>query len=150
MYVNPKGGIEFNGMNAEYMFYKHLLEKIGVEPQIFYDGKFKSATEPFRLDSMSKENKLMTKVLLDDIHSHVMNKVAESRKLPVSVVDSINNNFLIHTAYDAMKYHIADSILFVDQVHTYIRHELKIDGKDKINFISLSKYMDVPGKTSMY
>src|SRR4030095_10028151 len=28
VYVNPKGGIEFNGMNAQYMFYKHLLEKI--------------------------------------------------------------------------------------------------------------------------
>jgi len=148
VFVNPKGSIEFNGMNVQYMFYKHLLEKIGVEPQIFYDGKFKTATEPFRLDSMSRENKIMTRALLDDIHSHVMEKIATSRNIPLAQLDSINNNFLVHTAFDAVKYHIADSAYFIDQVQSYIKRQLKIGEKDKINFIDLEKYMSAPGKRS--
>lgn len=148
VFVNPKGGIEFNGFNAKYTFYKHLLDKVGVEPQIFYDGKFKTATEPFRLDSMSRENKLMTQALLDDVQTHLINKISESRKIPVTILDSVNNNFLIHTAYDAVRYGIADNNYFVDQVYDYMRRQLKIGAKDKINFISLAKYMSVPAKST--
>lgn len=145
VFVNPKGSIEFNGSNAQYMFYKHLLDKIGVEPQIFYAGKFKTATEPFRLDSMSTPNKIMTSALLDDVHAHIMDKIAASRNIPVAQLDSINDNFLVHTASDAVKYKIADSAWFNDQVRSFIRKQLKIGEKDKINFISMDDYMKTPG-----
>lgn len=99
--VNPKGIVEFNGMSAQYMFFKGLLDKVGVQAQVFYDGKFKSATEPFRLDSMSKENELMTLTLLNDVHGKVMKNIAESRKIGIGQLDSINNNLLVQNASDA-------------------------------------------------
>jgi len=148
VFLNPKGELEFNGMNAQYMFFKHLLEKIGVEMQIFYNGKYKTATEPFRLDSMSTPNKIMTRALLDDIHSHTISKISASRNIPVAQLDSINDNMLVRSPNDAVKYKIADSTYFVDEVNSYIKNQLHIGPKDKINFISLTKYMNVPGKSS--
>jgi protease-4 len=147
VFVNPKGGIEFNGLNAQYTFFKNLLAKIGVEPQIFYDGKFKSATEPFRLDSMSAENELMTRELLNDIHQRFMSQVAASRNTDRTFLDSVNNYFLSQTAHDAVRYHLADSAIFIDQVYAYFRNELGIGEKEKIQFISLNKYLPVPPKT---
>ena len=38
--------------------------KLEIEPQIFYDGKFKSATEPFREEKMTEANRLQTSVWL--------------------------------------------------------------------------------------
>lgn len=148
VFVNPKGGIEFNGLNARYTFFKRLLDKVGVEPQVFYDGKFKTATEPFRLDSMSAENEMMTRALLDDVYGHMIGNIAVSRKMTAPALDSINDRFLIHTAYDAVRYGIADSTFFVDQVYAHLRQRLGIGKDDKISFISLSHYLTVPGKKS--
>lgn len=144
--VNPKGFVEFNGMSAQYPFFKRLLNKVGIEAQVFYDGKFKSATEPFRLDSMSKENELMTLALLNDIHGKLMKSIAESRKMGLTELDSINNNLLVQNAGDAKKYGLVDEVWFEDQVRDYLKEQLKIGEKDKIEMVSLTKYMGVPGK----
>ena len=34
-YLTPQGGLDFNGLSAEYPFMKGLFEKIGVKPEIF-------------------------------------------------------------------------------------------------------------------
>jgi protease-4 len=145
--LNPKGVVEFNGMRAQYVFFKKLLDKAGIQVQVFYDGKFKSATEPFRLDSMSKENELMTSVLINDIHDRVMIRLAESRKMNVHLLDSINDNLLVQNAPDAKKYGLVDETWFEDQVRDYIKEQLKLEEKDKIEFVLLSEYMSVPGKS---
>jgi protease-4 len=144
--VNPKGVVEFNGMSAQYMFFKKLLDKAGVQMQVFYDGKFKSATEPFRLDSMSKENELMTKTLLDDVHDKVIRNISESRKISVQQLDSVNDNLLVQNAPDAKTYGLVDEIWYDDQVRDYLKDQLKLEKTDKIEFVSMEKYMGVPGK----
>ena len=56
--LNPKGMIEWRGIAAAPVFYKDLLQKIGVEMQIFKVGTYKSAVEPFISTEMSPtENK---------------------------------------------------------------------------------------------
>ncbi|MDP9230785.1 MAG: S49 family peptidase, partial [Bacteroidota bacterium] len=64
LYANPKGFVEWNGYSVDIAFLKGTLNKLDIEPQIFYAGKFKSATEPFRTDKMTDENKLQTTVWL--------------------------------------------------------------------------------------
>lgn len=48
VYCNPKGIVEWKGLSSTLVFFKGTLEKLDIKPQIFYAGKFKSATEPFR------------------------------------------------------------------------------------------------------
>ena len=144
--VNPKGIIAFNGMSAQYPFFKELLNKVGVQVQVFYDGKFKTATEPFRLDSMSKENEFMTITMLDDLHNRMLTNIASSRNMSFQKLDSINDNLLVQTAFDTRTYGLSDKVWFEDQVRDYIKEELKLKEKDKIEFVTLAKYMKVPGK----
>ncbi|HEY4147993.1 MAG TPA: S49 family peptidase, partial [Chitinophagaceae bacterium] len=54
IYCNPRGGVDWKGFSIQYLFFKQALEKLEVEPQIFYAGKFKSATEPFRAEQMTE------------------------------------------------------------------------------------------------
>ncbi len=143
--VNPKGVVEFNGMSAQYMFFKGLLEKVGIEAQVFYDGKFKSATEPFRLDSMSKENELMTQVLLQDVQGKLMSNIAASRKIGRAQLDSISDNLLVQNSWDAKKYNLVDEVWFEDEVRDYFKAQLELGATDKIEMVTLGKYLGVPG-----
>jgi len=77
-----------------------------------------------------------------------MEKISTSRNVSLQQLDSVNDNFLVHTANDAVKYKIADSTYFVDQVQSYMKKQLHMQEKDKINFVTLEKYIQVPGKSS--
>jgi protease IV len=77
IYVNPKGYFDWAGFSSELLFLKGTLEKLDIEPQIFYAGKFKSATEPLRTDKMTPENKLQTSAWLGDLYSHFLMKAAK-------------------------------------------------------------------------
>ena len=52
--LNPQGMLEWRGLAATPMFFKDLLEKIGVEMQVFKVGTYKSAVEPFIATEMSQ------------------------------------------------------------------------------------------------
>ena len=62
IYISPQGYMEWNGFSASLAFLKGTLDKLNIQPQIFYAGKFKSATEPLRATEMTPENELQTSV----------------------------------------------------------------------------------------
>ena len=53
--LNPKGMIEWRGIASAPIFYKDLLQKVGIEMQIFKVGTYKSAVEPFIATEMWRE-----------------------------------------------------------------------------------------------
>ncbi|HAH36846.1 MAG TPA: signal peptide peptidase SppA, partial [Algoriphagus sp.] len=81
IYLNPLGGIDFNGLASEVIFLKGFFEKVGIEPEVFRVGEFKSAVEPFILDKMSEANRLQTQYFLDDINDQMVQAVANSRSV---------------------------------------------------------------------
>jgi len=58
IYLNPVGGVAMQGFAAQIPFFKNMLDEWGVKAQVYYAGKFKSATEPFRRTKMSDENRV--------------------------------------------------------------------------------------------
>ena len=65
--LNPKGMIEWRGIAAAPVFYKDLLQKIGVEMQIFKVGTYKSAVEPYIATEMSPANREQTQAFIGSI-----------------------------------------------------------------------------------
>jgi protease-4 len=76
IYCNPKGDVEWKGFAAEMMFLKGALDKLEIQPQIFYAGKFKSATEPLRADRMTDANRLQLTELLGDFYNRLLSATA--------------------------------------------------------------------------
>ena len=81
IYTHPQGGLEWNGFSYESMFLKGLLDKLEIQPQVFYAGKFKSATEPFRYSEMSPANKLQTSIWLNGVYNNFIQGVATQRNI---------------------------------------------------------------------
>ncbi len=144
IFLNPTGLIEFRGISAQITFYKNLLDKLGVEPQVFYCGKFKSATEPYRFDKMSEPNRVMMTDLITGLNNHIIEEVASARKLKIEEVKNVSDNLLIQSASDAVKYKMVDELGYVDQVTKYLREQLKLDEKSKLELLTLNKYRRVP------
>jgi len=140
VYVHPKGRVEFNGFFTELTFLKGALEKLEIQPQIFYDGRFKSATEPLRETEMTVANRIQTNAYLGDLYGNFLKNIGISRKIDTATLHRYANEGLIQEAGDALKYKLVDGLKYNDQVMDEIKSRVGADTDDKINFISLSKY----------
>jgi len=140
IYCNPKGGLEWKGFALQYMFFKQTLDKIGIEPQIFYAGKFKSATEPFRTDHMTEANRLQSSVFLNDLYSRFLTETASARHLDTATLHGYANAMTIQTADDAVKYKLIDGAKYDDEIKDEIKRLLGENNKYKINFVPIGKY----------
>jgi len=141
IYVSPMGFLEWSGYSVEYLFLKGTLEKLDIEPQIFYAGKFKSATEPLRTDKMTEANKLQTTVWLNDLYSDLLLKTAAVRNMDTATLHQLANEGKIQTAKDAADNKLVDGVKYDDEVKDEIKAKLGIDKYEKINFITVSTYL---------
>ena len=79
IYCNPKGGVDWKGLTSIMGFVKGGLDKLEIQPEIFYAGKFKSATEPLRAEKMSDANRLQLSEILNEIFNHMLASDGRSR-----------------------------------------------------------------------
>ena len=136
IYLNPLGGIDFNGFSSEGIFLKGFFEKVGIKPEVFRVGEFKSAVEPFILDKMSPENRLQTQYFLDDINRHAIDLIAESRKIAKDSLIRINNQMLVRKPKDAVTYKLATALKYEDEVHSILKEKLGLKEEDQIETIN--------------
>ena len=136
IYVNPLGGIDFNGYSSEGIFLKGFFEKVGIKPEVFRVGEFKSAVEPFILDKMSPENRLQTQYFLDDINQHALALIAETRVIPSDSIQLINNQMLVRKPIDAVTYKLATALKYEDEVHQILKEKLGLKEEDQISTIN--------------
>jgi protease-4 len=140
VYVNPKGFFDFRGFASSLFFIKGSLEKLDIEPQIFYAGKFKSATEPLREYKMTEANKLQTSVYLGDLYQHFLAKTAEVRNIDTIRLHQLANTGAIQTPYDALQSKLIDGVRYDDEVKSEILLKLGLKENEKINYVSFSDY----------
>ncbi len=142
VYVNPAGGFEWAGFSVTLPFLKGTLDKLEIQPQIFYAGKFKSATEIFRVDKMTPENRLQTTAWLNSLYNHFLSQVSSSRGIDTATLHALANGASIQTPQDAVNAKLIDGVKYDDEIKAEIKNRISIGKYDKLNLVSLSKYND--------
>lgn len=140
VYLNPEGEIEFNGLTVTIGFYKKLMEKLEINPQIFRVGEFKSAVEPFLRDDMSEENRLQLTAMTDDIYGHMLQDIATSRHMDKRRLEEISDNMLVRSAPLAVELGLVDSLLYDDQLMKVFKDRLGLDDDDDVKFVKYNQY----------
>jgi protease IV len=140
IYVNPTGTIEWMGFNVSLPFLKGTLEKLDIQPQIFYAGKFKSATEIFRTEQMTPENRLQTIEWLGDMYRYFLQQTAVARKTDTATLYRLAANLSIQTPQDAVNAKLVDAAKYDDEVRAEIKKRLNIGRTDKLNMLPLETY----------
>jgi protease-4 len=148
--IHPLGMTDLKGFNVSIPFFKEIMEKIGLNFNIYYAGEFKSATEPFRLEKMSAENRLQMKEYLESQYNLYVDQVASSRNLTSIEIKSIFDGFLASSPSKAQQLKIVDTIAYEIDVLNKIRLDLGIDQDKKINFITPQDYFNDDMKNQNY
>lgn len=143
VYGNPKGGLDWKGFASQMFFIKNTLKQLEVEPQIFYAGKFKSATEPLREEKMTEANRIQTSIWLNDLYKNLLLNTAEQRVNDTVMLKHCADSLLIQTTNEAVHYGLLDGAKYDDEVKTEIRSRLGVGKDDKINFVLPATYAEV-------
>ena len=92
LYIDPQGGVMATGLANYRLFYKDLLDKLGVEVHLFRVGQFKSAAEPFILDHASPESKEADAYWLGGLWTSWIEEVAAMRHIaPAALRADVDN-----------------------------------------------------------
>jgi len=117
--LQPSALVDFKGVSNEVFYYKGLLDWIGIEMEMQRHGDYKSAIEPYTLDSMSDEAKENSLEVLDSWWKTVRDTLSVSRGLSQEFLDSIASNPRI-TAIAAKNNRLADTLLYAESIPKYM------------------------------
>lgn len=141
IYMNPEGGMSWQGMASNVMFYKGLLDKLGVQPEVLRHGSFKAAVEPFIMDKMSPENRLQMNRLLGSIWGTVVSDIASSRGIDSATLQTLASTLAIESPQQAVEHKLVDSLVYNDQMMEVLNALVGEDADDEPNFVSLGHYI---------
>jgi protease-4 len=137
IYLHPTGLAELKGLRSEILFFKGTLDKLGVEPQVFRHGKFKSAVEPFIQDKLSDANKAQMRTFLFSIWNHMITGISKSRNIPESELLAIASELKVTNAISAKQYKLVDDLKYRDEVLELLKTKTKAKSIDKLNLVSI-------------
>jgi protease-4 len=140
-YLNPSGMIELKGLATEVTFLKDFADKYGIGIEVIRHGKFKSAVEPFLRNDISPENKEQLSTLLNDIWKNTSSKMAVSRKIDTAQFRTVVDSLYGMIPELGLKYKLADKLIQKTEYDELIKSKLNLKEKDKLNKISLGKYI---------
>ncbi len=138
--VNPMGLIDFRGFSSEIPFFKNLFDKIGLKMEIFYAGKYKSATEPYRRINMSEENRFQVREYLNQIYADFLQNISKSRGLSVAELHKIANGYEAFHPDDALRLKMVDKVGYRDDALNALREKLGLEKEEKVKLASIEKY----------
>lgn len=140
VYLGPMGLLDFRGLGAEIAFLKPMLDKIGVNFEVFYVGDYKSATEPLRQAEISAENREQTKEFLEDIFAEIVADIAESRNLSAAEVRNHAAKITGWREAELLNSGLIDGISQRVEVEAKLRQRLGLSSNQRINSIGLIDY----------
>ena len=142
--LNPKGMIEWRGIASTPLFYKDLLQKIGVEMQIFKVGTYKSAVEPFIATEMSPANREQVTTFISSIWSQVTEGVSASRNIPVDSLKAYADRMLMfYPAEESVRCGLADTLVYRNDVRDFLKRLVDIDEDDNLSLLGLGDMINV-------
>lgn len=127
--LHPSGMIDFRGIGAEVMYYKDLLDKLGVEMQLIRPEScaYKSAGEVYTLSHMSPANREQIRAYVASIWHTATATIAESRHLDVDKLNKIADDLSGYMADDACAQHLVDTLCFEEDIRNLLKE--RYEGK---------------------
>ncbi len=141
IFLYPEGELIFNGFGMQATFIKGTLDKMGVDMKLIRVGKYKSAGETFIRKDFSAENREQMQAFVQSAWGHYLRKVSEARSISTDSLQLIADQLLIRDAEGARKTGLVDRLAYRDEVLQTLMKKTSASSPQKINFVSLSKYV---------
>ena len=149
--LDPQGGVMLTGLANYRLFYKDMLDKLGVDVHLFRVGEFKSAAEPYILDHASAEAKQADSYWMGGLWDGYLDEVAGLRKIdPATLRDDVDNlpQHIASTQGDlaklALDQHLIDGTATRAELIAMLRGQGVPAGEKQQGFrqVDLARYVD--------
>lgn len=142
--LNPSGGVDWRGLAAGATYYKDLLDKLGVEMQVFKVGTYKSAVEPYFTNEMSEANREQLTEFVQSIWGNVTKAVAESRHLTVEQLQAAaDSSMLFRPAEESIQRGLADTLMYKSDMRNYLKQLMNLEEDDDLHLLDLQAMINV-------
>ncbi len=140
VFVNTIGSVTFDGMSSTLVYPKALLDKLGIEMQVFRVGTFKSAVEPYMIEHISDANRLQTETYLRNIWDQMVSDIAASRGLSTEELNALANNAVSYMQPEELaQTKLVDGMVYKSDVEKKI---LALTGKESLDGILAKDIVD--------
>ena len=137
LFINPEGSLDLHGITSSIPHFKKLLDKIGVEMQIFKVGTFKSAVEPFILTESSDANRFQTQTYIDSMWKNISLGISGSRNISVDSLNNAVNSVMITKPVSYLAENkLIDGTCYKFNFEKKLKETLDIEEDADINFVS--------------
>lgn len=147
VFLNPQGVVAIVGLASQNMFYTGLMEKVGVEMEIFKVGTYKGAVEPFMLDKLSNENREQIESYTSSIWNTLASGMAESRGITINDINHFADEGLIYASPEnAVECGLIDGLMFKKEAEEYIR-EISGQTDEKLKTVGVEQMKNIRKNT---
>lgn len=137
VYLNPAGSMDLQGISGTSLYFKDLLEKVGVEVEVVKVGTFKSAVEPYISNEMSEPARAQLDTLYGAMWNYIIDEVASERKIKASLIDTLVNHYLfLDEPVVAKENNLIDDCLYFRQVERIIADYVGEEDIKDLNYVS--------------
>lgn len=146
IYLHPQGTLDFRGLATSVVFFKDALDKLGIDMQVLKVGTYKSAVEPFMMNSMSEANKKQVSSYLHSIYDYFLTDISGSTGLSKDSLTNIADGYQVRLPEDAKRLGMVDELLYKDQVLAKVKEKLDLSEKKDIPVVSILDYKNQGNK----
>lgn len=142
--MNPQGMLMWQGLASTPLFFKDLLDKIGIEMQIFKVGTYKSAVEPYMLMEMSDANREQLTSVVQSFWKNITEDVAASRNITTDKLNELaDQTTMFYPAIDALNNGMLDTLVYKNDVRDYLKHRIGVEKNRDLHLVSVTEMASV-------
>lgn len=140
--VPPPGELFINGLAADVMFFRGSLDKLGIYPDIFQIGKYKTAGNMFTQKEMTEAHREYINSLLQDLFDRYVNAIAQARRKSPEEVRALIDN-APYNAIKAKEAGLIDDAMYRDDIEKQFKKQLGYKDTDTFVPVRGADYRDV-------
>ena len=142
IFVAPPGELFITGLAADVMFFRGTLDKLGIYPDIYQIGKYKSAGDTFTQKKMTDAHREFINSLLDDLFGHYVDAIAKGRSKSSDDVKKFIDN-APYTAAQAKDAGLIDGAAYREDVEKELKKRLGYNNNDELHVAKASDYRQI-------
>ncbi|HLP12966.1 MAG TPA: signal peptide peptidase SppA [Flavobacteriales bacterium] len=142
IYLFSTGLIQHTGMYSELMFFKGLIDKLGLDVSIIRgsNNKFKSAVEPFMYEKMSDANRMQISRIQQVVWQNVLKGISAQRGISVEELNRLADEAIIKNPKAALENKMVDELVYRDQVIDALKKKSGIKDEKKLRLVKVGRY----------
>ena len=142
VFMHPGSSGTLVGPSSTQLYYKDLLDSLGVRIQLIRHGSFKSAGEPYVRSEMSEENRLQYQALLGSVWEPMVEEMASSRGIAADSLRAWVTGLKLSTSRDWLEKGLVDGLKYRDEMEDYLCHLFGKADLDDLKKVSMSEYVE--------